>query len=94
MLRSNPWGRVLSAAIRALTAIASRAGILRKSGAAISGPAPITETQRRSADALLLTSLECQIAHLKSLKPSDPRRGKIIRAIYSARHEILFGRRK
>lgn len=94
MQRNEPWDRAVSAVNLALSAIASRAGIQPKSAMATSGPAPITEMQRKSAEALLLTSLECRIAELNRLKPNDPRRGQLAKAIYSARHDILFGGRR
>ena len=57
--------------------------------AAISGHATPIERQAR-LDALRL--LEIQIAELNRLHRNDPRRAKLRRAIYSARHDILRGR--
>ncbi len=83
------WGRASSAVRRAAVAFAFRAFSARKSGAATSGPASLTSTQARRDDALRLSRIEDQIARMSWMKPSDPRRGPLRKAIYSARHEIL-----
>ena len=62
-----------------------------KASAAISGPATPIERQER-LDALRLYNLDCQIAELNRLHRNDPRRAKLRKAIYSARHDILRGR--
>ena len=84
--------RVTSAALKSrLLATAFRA-FARKSltaNAAISGPATPTAPQAK-LDALRL--LEIQIAQLNRLHRNDPRRAKLRKAIYSARHDILRGR--
>jgi len=84
------WASASSAGLRARLASAFRA-FARKSrtaSAAISGPAATTATQAR-LDALRL--LEIQIAELNRLHRNDPRRNKLRKAIYSARHDILRG---
>lgn len=85
------WASASSAGLRARLASAFRA-FARKSpraSAAISGPATPIERQAR-LDALRL--LEIQIAELNRLHRNDPRRSKLRKAIYSARHDILRGR--
>ena len=84
------WARVSSAAMKALSALGFPA-FARKSpraSADTSGPVSNTVTQARR-DALQLSALECQIARLKAMNRHDPRRGRLHRAIYSARHEML-----
>lgn len=83
------WGHAVSAPRRALTAIASPAFAATSRVRATSGPALRTETTRRRDDVLRLVSIEIKAADLRRMKPSDPRRGRLHRAIYSARHEIL-----
>jgi len=85
------WASASSAGLLARLASAFRA-FARKSqtaSAAISGPATHTATQARQ-DALRL--LEIQIAQLNRLHRNDPRRAKLRKAIYSARHDILRAR--
>lgn len=85
------WASASSAGLLARLASAFRA-FARKSqtaSAAISGPATHTAKQAR-LDALRL--LEIQIAELNRLHRNDPRRAKLRKAIYSARHDILRGR--
>lgn len=87
------WASASSAGLRARLASAFRA-FARKSpraSAAISGPATPIERQAR-LDALRLYNLDCQIAELNRLHRNDPRRAKLRKAIYSARHDILRGR--
>ncbi len=82
-----------SAGLLARLASAFRAFAIKspKASAAISGPA--TRTERRARlDALRLYNLDCQIAELNRLHRNDPRRAKLRKAIYSARHDILRGR--
>lgn len=83
------WARASSAVRRAVAAIAFRAFSARKSGAGTSGPATPTSTQAKRDDALRLSRIEVQAAQLRTMKPHDPRRGPLRKAIYSARHEIL-----
>lgn len=85
------WASASSAGLRARLASAFRAFAIKspKASAAISGPATPTATQAR-LDALRL--LESQIAELNRLHRNDPRRAKLRKAIYSARHDILRGR--
>jgi len=87
------WASASSAGLRARLASAFRV-FARKSqtaSAAISGPATPTATQEK-LDALRLSGLEIQIAELNRLHRNDPRRAKLRKAIYSARHDILRGR--
>jgi len=79
------------AGLRVRLASAFRAFAIKspKASAAISGHATPIEKQARH-DALRL--LEIQIAELNSLHRNDPRRNKLRKAIYSARHDILRGR--
>lgn len=63
----------------------------RTASAAISGHATPTAAQARQ-DALRLSGLEIQIAELNRMHRNDPRRAKLRKAIYSARHDILRGR--
>lgn len=85
------WASASSAGLRARLASAFRAFATKSQpeSAAISGPAANTATQAR-LDALRL--LEIQIAELNRLHRNDPRRAKLRKAIYSARHDILSGR--
>lgn len=87
------WASASSAGLRARLATAFRAFATRnpKASAAISGHATPTATQARQ-DALRLSGLEIQIAELNRLHRNDPRRAKLRKAIYSARHDILRGR--
>lgn len=87
------WASASSAGLLARLASAFRA-FARKSrtaSAAIFGPATPTAPQARQ-DALRLSGLEIQIAELNRLHRNDPRRAKLRKAIYSARHDILRGR--
>lgn len=85
------WASASSAGLRARLASAFRAFAIKspKASAAISGHATPIERQAR-LDALRL--LEIQIAELNRLHRNDPRRAKLRKAIYSARHDILRGR--
>jgi len=84
-------GSALYAAAQLRLASAFRAFATKspRASAAISGPATRIERQARQ-DALRL--LEIQIAELNRLHRNDPRRAKLRKAIYSARHDILRGR--
>ena len=85
------WASASSAGLLARLATAFRAFARKspKASAAISGHATPIERQAR-LDALRL--LEIQIAELNRLHRNDPRRAKLRKAIYSARHDILRGR--
>lgn len=85
------WASASYAGLRARLASAFRAFATksRTASAAIFGHATPTATQARP-DALRL--LESQIAKLNRLHRNDPRRAKLRKAIYSARHDILRGR--
>ena len=85
------WASASSAGLLARFATAFRAFARKspKASAAISGHATPIEKQAR-LDALRL--LEIQIAELNHLHRNDPRRAKLRKAIYSARHDILRGR--
>lgn len=86
------WGRASSAVRRAAVALAGLAfgqTSSSRAGPASSGPVTPTSTQARRDDALRLSRIEVQAAELARMKPSDPRRGPLRKAIYSARHEIL-----
>lgn len=85
------WASASYVALKARLASAFRAFAIKspKASAAISGPATPIERQAR-LDALRL--LEIQIAELNRLHRNDPRRAKLRKAIYSARHDILRGR--
>lgn len=84
------WARVSSAAMMALSALGFPAFARKspKADADTSGPVSNTVTQARRA-ALQLSALECQIARLNAMSRHDPRRGRLRRAIYSARHDML-----
>ena len=86
------WASASSAGLLARLASAFRAFATKSqtASAAISGPAANTATQAR-LDALRLYNLDCQIAELNRLHRNDPRRAKLRKAIYSARHDILRG---
>lgn len=83
------WARASSVVRRAVAAIAFRAFSARKSGADTSGPATPTSMQARPGVDPRLKHIEDQIARMSWMNPSDPRRGPLRKAIYSARHEIL-----
>lgn len=87
------WASASSAGLLARLATAFRAFARKspKASAAISGHATPIEKQAR-LDALRLYNLDCQIAELNRLHRNDPRRAKLRKAIYSARHDILRGR--